>query len=292
MNVTHYRNFVKIVELGTITAAAKELYIAQPALSKQMKAMEEAFGTPLLTRGTKRVYPTNAGKILYDKAKRICLLEDTVQKEIESCKEGHRGTLNLGLTPAYPDEAMNKLIIDFSEAYTNVDFNIVEENSNTLEELVKKGTIELAVIRTPADLPAIFKVPLSMKEQLLVAFHKQSPWLSPAMDTVHFHELDGIPLCTSRGIEPQITDNCLAAGVTPHYLCISSSRSKALMWCQRGAAVSIYVGQPKKDTLDNPVCHRPLVGKNTETRRSFIALKERDQSAVAQLFLEFTKSQH
>ena len=163
MNVTHYRNFVKIVELGTITAAAKELYIAQPALSKQMKAMEEAFGTPLLTRGTKRVYPTNAGKILYDKAKRICLLEDTVQKEIESCKEGHRGTLNLGLTPAYPDEAMNKLIIDFSEAYTNVDFNIVEENSNTLEELVKKGTIELAVIRTPADLPAIFKVPLSMR---------------------------------------------------------------------------------------------------------------------------------
>lgn len=290
MNITYYRNFVKIVDTGTISGASRELYIAQPALSKQLKMMEEEYGVQLLTRGAQHVYPTNAGKILYDKAKRICLLEDAAQKEIESTKAGKRGTLRIGLTPATPDPLMETLLLNFYDDYPNVNFEIQEANSEPIQDMVKKGTVEIGVIRMPAVVPPIFDTSLCFKEHFMIAFHKQGPWLSEKMENVPFSELDGIPIATSRGLLKKVTDSCLEAGFTPHYLSVSSSRSKAFMWSTRGAAVTIFVGQLEKESPNPEICYRPLKGKNMDTQRSFITLKERKLSAVANLFLDFCKN--
>ena len=54
MNLQYYFNFVTIVEEGSLTAAAKKLRIAQPALSNQVKAMEQKYGTRLFFRGSRR----------------------------------------------------------------------------------------------------------------------------------------------------------------------------------------------------------------------------------------------
>jgi DNA-binding transcriptional LysR family regulator len=289
MNISFYRNFAKIVELGTITAAAKELFIAQPALSKQLRTMEKELGVELITRGPKRVYPTGAGKILYDKAKRICLLDESAQKELEACRFGERGTLNIGMTPAYPDTLMENFLLAFSDEHPNIDFNIWEENSESLSEHVEKGDIEIAVLRINTSRTSRFNIPLFFKERFMVAFHKEGPWLSEDWTEIPITELSGLPLCTSRGIEKRLTECCLEAGFTPHYLSISSSRSKALMWSIRGTAVSIYVGTPPKRAPAPHLCCRPLLGKNLDTQRSFVTSKKRDLSAVAQLFLEFCK---
>ena len=291
MNLSYYRNFVKIVEVGTITEAAKELFIAQPALSKQLKIMEEEYGMQLLTRGYKRLYPNNAGKILYEKAKRICVLDDAVAKEIAACALGERGTLKLGITPGTPDPQLNKLLLDFSALYPNVNFDLVEENSEPLMEALQKGTIEIAAIRAPAVVPSQFFVHFFLKEQFMVAYHKSNPWLSPDLKAVPFARLANIPICTPRGIQNMITDNCLKAGFNPYYVCIVSSRTRALMWCSRGTAVSIYVGNKEKEAADSSICHRPLTGGNTDTRRSFISLRERELSAVSQIFIDFCKKQ-
>ncbi|MBQ3159193.1 MAG: LysR family transcriptional regulator, partial [Clostridia bacterium] len=75
MNLQYYYNFVTIVEEGSLTAASRKLHIAQPALSNQIKAMEEKYGTRLFFRGARRLELTDAGMILYQKAKRMCVKE-------------------------------------------------------------------------------------------------------------------------------------------------------------------------------------------------------------------------
>lgn len=190
MNLEVYRNYVAIIDAGTISAASRELHIAQPALSNQLKALEAAYGTQLVERGPRHISPNNAGKILYEKARRMCQLEDAAQKEINASILGTKGTLHLGITPTWPDTNSANMILDFSNTYPEIDFDIYEENSGQLLELLEKGTIEVAVIRSAGQLPPSFSVRHTIDERLMVAFHKKSPWLSSHLDAVPLTALE------------------------------------------------------------------------------------------------------
>ena len=214
MNLEVYRNYVAIIDAGTISAASRELHIAQPALSNQLKALEAAYGTQLVERGPRHITPNNAGKILYEKARRMCQLEDAAQKEINASILGTKGTLHLGITPTWPDTNSANMILDFSNTYPEIDFDIYEENSGQLLELLEKGTIEVAVIRSAGQLPPSFSVRHTIDERLMVAFHKKSPWLSSHLDAVPLTALEDVPLAISRGFWQKILEICQNAGFT------------------------------------------------------------------------------
>ncbi|MBQ1524656.1 MAG: LysR family transcriptional regulator, partial [Firmicutes bacterium] len=68
MNIDFYRNYIEIVELGTLSAAARSLHVAQSALSNQLKQFEEEYKTQLLIRSSRQMELTDAGRILYKRA--------------------------------------------------------------------------------------------------------------------------------------------------------------------------------------------------------------------------------
>lgn len=90
MELDNYRNFLAIIEAGSFTGAADYVHIAQPALSKQLRALENYFGTKLIitTRGSRQILLTEAGRVLYQKAKYMCALEDLAKSEIENIMGG------------------------------------------------------------------------------------------------------------------------------------------------------------------------------------------------------------
>lgn len=93
MDMEYYRNFIAIVEAGSLSAASKRVHVAQPALSNQLKLLQKKFGTQLVNirRGVHNIELTNAGCILYNKAKYLCSLEDDTQREISDCVNGYTG---------------------------------------------------------------------------------------------------------------------------------------------------------------------------------------------------------
>lgn len=291
MNLDVYRNFVKIIDAGTISAAAKELHIAQPALSNQLKTLEEAYGTQLVIRGARHLAPNNAGKILYEKAKRICQLEDTAQKEIYATVLGTRGTLHLGVTPAWPDTNTANIILGFGEAFPEIDFDIYEENSGQLLELLQRNTIEVAIIRRSGQLPPAFRIRLALEEQLMIAFHKKNPWLSEKLSAAPLTALEDVPLAVSRGFQKKITDLCQQAGFTPYIRAVCSSRYLPLRWASSGTVAAVFVGPVRPDQLSPDICCCPLLGPGMKTQRLFTVLKEGSLSAVAESFLTYV-SQH
>lgn len=82
MNLEFYRNFLSIVECGTLSATARALHVAQSALSNQVKQLEKEYGVPLFDRGARKMQLTDAGQILYEKARNMILLEDAARKEL------------------------------------------------------------------------------------------------------------------------------------------------------------------------------------------------------------------
>ncbi|MBQ3075360.1 MAG: LysR family transcriptional regulator, partial [Clostridia bacterium] len=82
MDIKTLRNFVEIVDSGSLTAASKKLFIAQPALSNQLKALEKEMNTTLIERNSRHQKLTDAGKLFYERAKSIILLENAMFSEI------------------------------------------------------------------------------------------------------------------------------------------------------------------------------------------------------------------
>lgn len=290
MKFQHYHNFVTIIDSGTILAASKALFVAQPALSNQLKTLEQEYGAQLVVRGPRSLALTDAGRIFYDKAKTICYLEDAIKKEINACTAGNRGTLWLGLTPAYPDPAIGDILLRFHERYPEISFEIIEANSGQIVELLENGVVEIGVIRTPIHVPLTLRPVFSIKERLMAVYDEDNPWLRAGKGELSVSALKDVPLSISQRFRKIIEEACLKAGFRANFLSVSTSRRTALMWAQRNAAVAIIVGREEAPHLSEEVAGficRPLKGKDMRTKRSFAVQQNRRLSAPAETFLDY-----
>ena len=129
MNTEFLRNYIRIIDCGTIAEAAQELHIAQSALSSQIKALEDEYGSDLFLRENRRLKPTETGRALYEKARAIVALIDASHKEIDALGSGSRGTLRIGMTQAYPDAKMTDLLLTFQKENPLIRYEFYEENS-------------------------------------------------------------------------------------------------------------------------------------------------------------------
>ena len=290
MNLDHYRNFVTIADMGTLSAAAGKLLIAQPALTKQVQAFEEEYGAPLFIRQARHMELTEAGKILYDKAKSIIALDDAAYKEICACVSGVSGTLSLGSTPASPDPFINDILKSFHKKYPGVQFDICEETTPSLLHMVTDGIVEVAFVRSPDRLPAPLEALISMPEHLIILGKKGNKWIDPKKDYVDIKSLRGVPLSIPRGFAPLITDECLRAGFRPDLLSVSTTRYTTLFWARMGESLAIIPNDdPKKFESDTMIC-RDLGRKHFKSSRSLIHSNDRELSAIARQFIDHCQS--
>ena len=286
MNFEHYKNFVTIVDCKNISAAASQLHIAQSALSNQVKAFEEMLGSPLLIRRPRTVELTDAGRIFYEAARNMVRLEDTAQREIHDCRQGRRGVLKIGLTPAFPDERIERLFHDFSSQNPFVSYEIYEANTNNLLELLKNGIVEVAVIRTPRYVPAYLEVASTARECFYAFCRAGSPYLSDAAGgMITVKQLQDVPLSVARGFRSLIVESCEACGFQPYLYSVSSSRKTTLMWAEMGQAVAILSAAPSVFQQEGLIRYT-IEDENLAAQRSVVTLRGRLLSSVSQWFLE------
>lgn len=124
----YYRNFITIVEAGSISAAAKKISIAQPALSNQLKQLQRHYDAKLIEvkRGGHRMELTDAGRVLLRKARLICDEEANASKEISDCRAGFSGTLRFSLSPSMSPWLISRYLTKFNKLYPDVNYELHE----------------------------------------------------------------------------------------------------------------------------------------------------------------------
>jgi len=288
VNIEYYKNFVKIAELGNISLAAKALLIAQPSLSKQIQTLENDFGTALLKRNARNVELTTAGEIFYHKAKLICEIDNICHDEIHTSVIGNRGKLKIGITISYPDWYIEDLFKDFSDLFPQITYDIREDSSDRLMELLRQGIIEVAFIRTPLHINPMFMSFGGIEENFMAVYHKNNPWLSQDVESISITQLKDVPLSISHGFKERVEQMFNEAGFEPNILSINSSRTTTLMWARMGKAVGLVTTDSfKKLELTPAMIARPITGVNTIAQRSFVTLKNANLSAVTKTFINF-----
>ncbi|MDO4168760.1 MAG: LysR family transcriptional regulator [Lachnospiraceae bacterium] len=283
METDYYRNYIEMVEQGSISAAARKLNIAQPALSNQLKQLEKEYDTTLLIRGARKVELTEAGKVVYEKAQNIVELESQAKKEVTDCKEGQIGTLNLALPPSNNGEFLMNVLGLFSREYPGIHLNIYELLSKSVAMYVKDGIAEIGFVRAPLTGVEDFDFYPAQTENLRLIMNQEHPLAK--YEKVPIHELDQCEVAISRSWTHTIESLSEKHHLQMIQKVITTSRTVAIELASQQNLVAL-VPTGDGDEIKEGMIMREIDGANTEVKRGFIVCKNRKLSKVAELFLD------
>lgn len=186
--------FVAAVEEGSISAAARKLFLTQPPVTAQIQALEKELGCPLLLRGARAVRPTEEGRLLYDRAKALLALRQSAEEEIQTRVRQGGGTLRLGAVSSVADTLLPEYLAGFQARRPLMRYELSEENTYHLLDRLRAGIIELALVRTPFAGEGLRRLPLR-RESLAAVGRRGS---LPERGDVTLAELAARPLLLYR----------------------------------------------------------------------------------------------
>lgn len=146
LRALHY--FVVVAEELNITRAAERLKMSQPPLSNQIKGLEEELGVPLFVRGKRRLTITEAGRLLYRRARQILELSDQTQQELMSM-EGLSGDLNISLVEGRAPYLLSRWIAGFRQEFPRVAIHLWNGSGDEVIERLQRGLADIALLATP-----------------------------------------------------------------------------------------------------------------------------------------------
>lgn len=161
--------FLRIAELGSFTRAAAVLYVAQPALSRQIKQLEDDLGVALFARSDTGIQLTEAGVLLADRARVLLQQFENLRSEVGALATSVQGRLHFGMPPSLFDLVTVPLMTQYREQYPAVHLSVTEGISSTVYQLVLAGELDVGIVSSTESMTGLEHRPLIM-EPLFLAY--------------------------------------------------------------------------------------------------------------------------
>ena len=170
--------FLAVAREQNITAAAESLHISQPALSTQLKNLEDELGKQLLIRGVKgsrKVILTEEGMILRKRAEEMLLLMRRTEEEITGSNETIAGNVFIGTGETETVRLFAKVAKKLQQKYPDIRYHISSGNAEYVLEYLDKGIIDFGLLFTEIDAQKYEAIPVPIKDTWGVLMRKDSP---------------------------------------------------------------------------------------------------------------------
>ena len=190
-NLELYKTFYYVARSGSITHAANELMISQPAVSKSIKVLERDLNTSLFIRNKNGVSLNNAGEILYNKIKKAMELIISAEEDLTSLNNMEQGYINIGAGNTIMQRYLMPFIREFHELYPNIN---VKVHTLVTDELIKKaqlGLIDIVFTHLPNNIPDNFDIIKIKKLHDILVVNKDSKYINK---TIKKKDLETLPL--------------------------------------------------------------------------------------------------
>jgi DNA-binding transcriptional LysR family regulator len=147
MDARQLAAFCAVVDRKSFSQAAERLGVTQPAVSLQVRSLEERLGTQLLDRSGRRVEPTEAGERLYRRARRILQLEERLLEDLAGAdSEALAGTLALGASTGPGAHLVPLLLCEFQREHPDLRVALSIWDTHAVIERVAERTVELGIV--------------------------------------------------------------------------------------------------------------------------------------------------
>ena len=215
MELRQLRYFVAIVDHGSLSRAARVLHIAQPALTQQLRQLEEELGTQLLHRSAQGVLSTDAGKIFYEHAQAILKQIGDAKSAVAQSAGKPSGTVALGIPQSASGALALPLLTAVRATYPEISLQLTEELSGNLIEQLKSGRINLAVLFDDGQLTAFACTPLVEEEMMFIT--RSGSRFAPRGRSITLAKALKAPLILpglQHGVRPRIENIVRSAGLS------------------------------------------------------------------------------
>jgi DNA-binding transcriptional LysR family regulator len=169
MNDFSLKIFITVAKLNSFTRAAEFLNLSQPAITHQIKNLENLFKTRLFNRDQNKIELTKSGQILLKHAENIDSLYQRATQEIHEITNQVAGDIHLGAASLLGKYLLPRILGNFKKIYFHVNLSMLVGNSKEILGFLENGIIELAIVSEP--IPSKNLVAFSFyRDQLTVGF--------------------------------------------------------------------------------------------------------------------------
>jgi len=214
MELRQLRYFVAIVDHGSLSRAALVLHVAQPALTQQLRQLEEELGAQLLHRSAHGVLSTDAGKIFYEHAQAILKQVADARAAVTQSATRPSGSVSLGLPHSISGALALPLLTAARATYPEITLQLTEEITGNLIEQLKSGRLNLAVLFDDGQLGGFETTPL-VEEDLVYICRAGSGTVPPGAAITLAAALATPLILPARqhGVRPLIEQTAAGAGL-------------------------------------------------------------------------------
>lgn len=168
--------FLTIAKLGTVSAAARELHVAQPTLSRQIQQLETQLGTSLFIRERHRMTLTKAGLAYQLHVQQILIELDRANQLVQIINNDDlTGTIDIGCVESTVTKFLTHQIMHFHQENPNVAFNFYDADGTAIKERLDRGLIEIGFVSTPIDTAKYHYLKLPIKDLWGIAIPDTNP---------------------------------------------------------------------------------------------------------------------
>ena len=211
------RSFVAVAERGSFTRAADDLYVAQQAVSQQVKALEAALGVTLLWRTSRRVELTPAGKVFLADCRRVLAAADRAVRRVQEAARGEVGTLRIAYTLTAAWQTVPALLSRLGERYPQLKAQAREVFAADIARLLHAGLSDVG-IGPATDYPADLRQQLIRLEPWRLAVGDKHPLADRArlaLRDISAEQVELWPREMTPGYYDAVMSACRAAGFEP-----------------------------------------------------------------------------
>jgi DNA-binding transcriptional LysR family regulator len=239
LQVAELHSFVVLADELHFGRASKRLFVSQPALSKQIRRLEEKVGGALFTRTRRKVEITEAGRVLLAGADKVLREDEAALNLAREAVLGRAGTLRIGFGIASVSEILPRTILRFRKTYSQVELKMRDMSTPAQIAALVEGNIDIGIVRLPIAHTELDSLPL-FHEQLVVATSGSLSYNSrQGLAALRNQPFVFFPRATSATLHDHVLGLCRRAGFSPTIVQEASELFTILNLVRAGLGVSL-----------------------------------------------------
>jgi DNA-binding transcriptional LysR family regulator len=291
LNLKQLKVFYFVAKNLSFTQAARELFITQPAVTKQIDALEQHCRCRLLLRERSRLALTEAGSILFSYAERIMCLAFEAEQAVSDLGRNPHGVLRVGTTKTFARYLMPPYILRFHEAFPRIRIQLDEGSSEAMAGSVLTGRNDLAVVGRIPYPDGLEARPFPGREcdQLVVAVapdHRLA-----GKEQVTLEEIRNDPLLLREkgsGVRRLVLERFERAGIAPNVLLEAGNVDFSKDLIQRGAGIGIFgLMSLERELREGTLVAIPVASEGFVIYIDFLLPREGYRPLAVRSFLDF-----
>lgn len=258
MDIHALNCFLAVVRAETITGAARILYMTQPALTRQMQALEEELGTTLFLRGKRRITLTEDGRFLYRRAREIVELMERTSQAFHKNSTDIAGEVFISGGETRAMRMVARAACRVRSEHPAITFSIHSGNGDDVRDRLDRGLADFGVYIEPVDLSTYEFLRMPARDTWGVLIPSNHPLA--ARDAVGPEDLAGEPLIASR---QTMVRNEMAAWFGAAYDRLNIVVRYSLLYnasflVEQGMGIALCLDGILNLPEHGPLCFRPL----------------------------------